>query len=489
MRRPEKQKERIDFDPKKTGFLRYKKWGDEYLVTNDIGEHAFISGDVFSRLAAGKLDKDSAEYKDLSRKGLVRDYMDFSGLAERWLEKNHFLFSGPALHIAVLTRRCNHDCVYCHASSKRSGRGLDMNRETASRVLDAIFASPADNITIEFQGGEPLLNWPVLEFVVNEAAARTKTFDKKVSLSLVTNLSAMTGERLNFLLKHNVAICTSLDGPADLHDKNRVATGGSSHAQVVKWWKTIKKRTARTKNGPDALLTVTQQSLGRHKDIVDEYVRIGARSIFLRFLNPFGAAKKAWPGIGYTAREYIEFYTKALDYIIELNLKKKASLVEHTARIFLRKILTGTDPNFMDLRSPCGAGIGQIAYDYDGRVFNCDEGRMLAAEGTDSFCMGDLKKETYADLASSSVVKCVVTASVTDIQTLCSSCVYKPYCGVCPVFNYSEHNDLYMHHPNFRCEIYTGVMDYLFARLREPKVRKLFESWAGSSAGAAGIHV
>ena len=486
---PRKQKKEIEFNPQRTGFLRFKRSGDEYLVTNDIGEYAFLTEKVFSKLAAGTLDKKSAEYKDLSRKGFVRDYMDFAGLADRWREKNHFLFSGPALHIAVLTRRCNHDCVYCHASSKKGGRGLDMTKETALKVLDSVFASPAPSVTIEFQGGEPLLNWPVLEFMVKEAAERLKTTDKKVGLSLVTNLSAMTAERLDFLLKHNVAICTSLDGPADLHNKNRVATGGGSHAEVLKWWKIIKKRTARSKNGPDALLTVTKQSLGRHKDIVDEYVRIGARSIFLRFLNPFGAAKKAWGRIGYTAREYIEFYTKALDYVIDLNLKKKASLVEHTARIFLRKILTDTDPNFMDLRSPCGAGIGQIAYDYDGRVFTCDEGRMLAAEGTDAFCMGDLKKEAYADLAASPTVKCVVTASVTDIQTLCSSCVYKPYCGVCPVFNYSEHNDLYMHHPNFRCEIYTGVMDYLFARLREPKVKKLFESWAGSSAGVAGIHV
>lgn len=484
-----KQKEEINFSAKKTGFFRYKKLGPGYLITNDIGEYEFVSPAVFSALAAGRLVAGSADYKRLAAKGFVRDYMDFPSLSGRWREKNFFLFRGPALHIIVLTRRCNHACVYCQTSSVNSGAGLDMTRETAGKILDAVFCSPADSLTIEFQGGEPLLNWPVLEFVVRETAARLRASEKKVGFSVVTNLSGMTAERLGFLLKHNVAICTSLDGPEDLHNKNRVCSGFNSHKTVVQWWKRIRKKISRTKNGPDALLTVTKQSLGRHKDIVDEYVRLGARGIFLRFLVPFGAAKAAWPRIGYSAAEYVDFYRKTLDYILELNLKGAGSIVEHTARIFLRKILTGTDPNYMDLRSPCGAGVGQLAYDYDGRVFTCDEGRMLAAGGDESFCLGDLKTGSYADMVSSPVAKCLVTASITDIQTLCSSCVYKPYCGVCPVFNYAEHNDLYMHHPNDRCEIYTGVLDYLFNKLREPKAGKVFEAWAGSEAGVVGGHI
>ena len=484
-----KQKEKIDFNAKKAGFFRYKKLGSDYLITNDIGEYEFVSPGVFSALASGRLVPGSADYKRLSEKGFVRDYMDFPSLSGRWREKNNFLFKGPTLHIIVLTRRCNHACVYCQASTAKSGAGFDMTRQTAGKIIDAIFCSPADSLTIEFQGGEPLLNWPVLEFVVNETAARLRASEKKVGFSVVTNLSGMTPGRLSFLVKHNVAVCTSLDGPEDLHNKNRVCSGFNSHKTVVQWWKRVKGRTSKTKNGPDALLTVTKQSLGRHKDIVDEYVRLGARGIFLRFLNPFGAAKAAWPHIGYSAAEYVEFYKNALGYIIELNSKGAGSIIEHTARIFLRKILTGADPNFMDLRSPCGAGIGQLAYNYDGRVFSCDEGRMLAGEGVCSFCLGDVKTDSYEAIVSSPVVKSLVTASITDIQTLCSSCVYKPYCGVCPVFNYSEHNDLYLHHPNYRCEIYTGVLDYLFEKLRDPAAAKVFESWAGSDAGAAGGHI
>ena len=42
---------------------------------------------------------------------------------------------------------------------------------------------------------------------------------------------------------------------------------------------------------------------------------------------------------------------------------------EGHARIFLKKILMGYSENYMELRSPCGAGIGQMAYYYDGNIY------------------------------------------------------------------------------------------------------------------------
>jgi hypothetical protein len=44
----------------------------------------------------------------------------------------------------------------------------------------------------------------------------------------------------------------------------------------------------------------------------------------------------------------------------------------------LKKMLTTSDPNYVDTRSPCGAVIGQVAYNFDGKIYSCDEGRMMA---------------------------------------------------------------------------------------------------------------
>ena len=468
------------FKPEKTGFFRYRQLVGGYLLTNDAGNFEFLSGAEFKNFLSGRLKNGTPVYSKLAAGGFLGGKADIPALSSKWRQKNSFLLSGPSLHIVVLTQRCNHSCAYCQSGSSAGSAGKgDMTRQVAGRVLDTIFSSPVSSLTVEFQGGEPLLNWPVLSFMVAEIKERARKSGKNVAVTLVTNLSEMTTARLDFLLKNKVKICTSLDGPGKLHNVNRPFSGGNSHKGVVKWLQEIKKKQAGHVAG-DALLTVTKASLPHWKEIVDEYVRLGLAGIFVRFLNPFGAAKRVWGSIGYSAGEYVDFYKKSLDYIIGLNLSGKSKIVEHSARILLVKILGEGDPNYLDLRSPCGAGIGQMAYDYDGRVFTCDEGRMLAAMGDDAFYMGAPGPKSYGRLIESPVVRCVVTASLTDIQVSCSECAYKPYCGVCPVYNYTEHGDLFMHQPSYRCAIYAGILDHIFMRLKDKKIRGLFETWAHS---------
>ena len=52
----------------------------------------------------------------------------------------------------------------------------------------------------------------------------------------------------------------------------------------------------------------------------------------------------------------------------------------------------------MELRSPCGAAMGQMAYYYNGNVYTCDEGRMLAEMGNSAFCLGSALKNDYNEL-------------------------------------------------------------------------------------------
>src|SRR5690606_7218602 len=126
----------------------------------------------------------------------------------------------------------------------------------------------------------------------------------------------------------------------------------------------------------EALLTTTKSTLSMAKQVVDTYIGLGFKTIFLRPVDPFGFAERTRLLIEYPRGAYLEFYREAVDYMIELN-KQGVEILERYAGIFLTKILRGTDPNFLDTRSPAGAGIGALAYNYDGNIFTCDEGRML----------------------------------------------------------------------------------------------------------------
>ena len=65
--------------------------------------------------------------------------------------------------------------------------------------------------------------------------------NKSLSFALVTNLSLMDDEKLDYLLDRKIQLCTSLDGPADLHDKIRIYKNGQSHATATSWMKIYRK--------------------------------------------------------------------------------------------------------------------------------------------------------------------------------------------------------------------------------------------------------
>jgi len=468
----------IKLDPKKVAHCRFKKLGGRYLVTNDIGRYVFLSPSDFRQYMEGRLNESNQLYQELEEKEFIGNSLDRENLIEKYRQRNGFIFLGPSLHIVVVTLRCNYRCVYCQASSEEmTSKGFDMSIETAKKVVDNIFRSPNKFITIEFQGGEPLVNWPTVKFIVEYARKLNKTAKKNLFITLVSNLSLMTGERYKFLAKNKVIFCTSLDGSKDLQNKNRPFPGGDSYKATTDWVKKIKKYQSKKKNlyHLSALLTVSRESLRYPKEIIDEYIKLGFSGIHLRPLSFLGLSGKMKNKIGYSVEDFLKFWRAAMDYIVSFNSKSKV-FKERGSAIILRKILTDKDPNFLDLRSPCGAGIGQMLYNYDGKVFTCDEGRML---GDDTFVIGNVNKDNYKEMIAHETVRSCCMASLLDNLT-CDNCVYKPYCGVCPVLNYALYGDIFVSSPyNERCKLSQGMLDYLFQKLQNERSRRVFERWLG----------
>lgn len=460
------------------GFFRFKKLNSQYLLTNDLGEYVFLAERDFDDFLSKGSKAGIKNIEELQRKGFLNPELSQDKTIKSYSSKNSFLKNGPSLHIVVLTLRCNHRCLYCHASAQDLSKvDLDMDEKTAKAVVDLIFDSPSNDITIEFQGGEPLCNFPVLQFIVEYAHEKNKKIGKNLLITVVSNLSLMDEDKLNWLFKRKVVFCTSLDGPKILHNKQRIFTGGDSYDNVSQWTRKIAKKYKTIGYKINALTTITKYSFSFWKEIVDEYVDLGFESIFLRFLNPFGLAQKAASFIAYEPEDFLAFYKKALDYIIDLNLQGK-KIKEGYAVLILKKIFTDESINFLDLRSPCGAGIGQLAYNFNGDVFTCDEGRMLSRMGDNSFLLGNVLKNSYLEIVGHDVVKSVCIASTLDGLPKCCQCVYKPLCGVCPVYNYTEQGNIFAQIPNNgRCKLFSGIFDYLFEKLQDEKAYGVFQGW------------
>ncbi|MDY0000454.1 MAG: His-Xaa-Ser system radical SAM maturase HxsB [Polyangia bacterium] len=466
--------------------FRFRKLaGDRLLITNDSGAYARLTAEELDAFLRGSLDPSSPLAAELEDKGFVLTPESEARLIEQIRLRSEHLFQGPLLHIVITTLRCNQKCRYCHASRKgMSAGGWDMTPETARKVVDVIFQSPSPRLTIEFQGGEPLVNFPVVRQIVEDAYGRADATGRHVEFTLVSNLSLLDEEKLAFLVDNGVMICTSLDGPKPLHDKNRPMADGSSYDETLRWMGRINALYRERGMDPslayvNALATISRATLKDPKGLVDEYRKLGFKAIHLRPLNPFGFGEKVWAREGYSAEEFLAFYREALDYIVGLN-KEGVEIQEKTASLFLTRILTAQNPNYMDLRSPCGAGIGQLAYNFDGRVYLCDEGRMVSAMGEDLFCIGHVGEQTYEEIIRHESVGSLCLASCLECLPGCSDCAYNPYCGVCPVYNYQMQGDLFAVQPESeRCRIQMGIQDMLFELLLEggPGMLELLERW------------
>ncbi len=460
----------------------FRRLDGSVLLTNDAGRFTFLTEEEFLEFVGGSLDRSGPLAARLRELGFLEGPDSAERLGQEILRAKTHLTTGPSLHILILTLRCNHRCVYCQASRRPMDTpGVDMSLDVADRVLDVVFSSPAPALTIEFQGGEPLANFPVLEHVVEQA--RRRAGHRTLYLTLVSNLSLMDEERLAFLVDNNVAICTSLDGPKHLHDANRPWSGGSSYEVTVRWMDRILEEYARRglpEGQVNALLTVSRRTLETPpEEIVDEYVRRGIKVLHLRPVQPFGFAGKTWQRVAVPPGAFLDYYARAFSYLLDLN-RKGVEIQEKTASLLLTKILTGRDPNYMDLRSPCGAGLGQLAYDHDGSVYPCDEARMVAAMGDPVFRLGHVAENSYREIAEHDTVRALAVASCLEGQVGCSTCAYKPYCGVCPVAAYALRGSIFESAPHSdRCRLQMGIQDLLFRTLRQEgsEVGALLEKW------------
>jgi len=306
----------------KLGNFRFKKLGGKNLLTNDGGAWIFLNSKDFSRFLAGKIGEKEKVYQELEKKLFFKaGKPETAALASQYLKLNYSLAQGTSLFIIVLTLRCNHRCLYCQATPERpQSRGFDMSHLTAKKVVDLIFRTPSSFVRIEFQGGEPLLNWPVLKYIVRYAKELNQEKKKNLQISLVSNLTLLDDKKLKFLLDEAVDISCSFDGPAKVHNKNRIYLGGkNSHQAVCRQIKKIQAaiKERENKNKPvarlDAVLTVSRYSLPHFKEIIDEYLKRGFNNIFIRPLSPLGLGKQTWKKIGYSAQAFIDFYKKSMD--------------------------------------------------------------------------------------------------------------------------------------------------------------------------------
>lgn len=450
---------------------------DRYFVSGMGGDHVFVSREKLDQVITRRLSADDPIYPDFIANHLIADndsdvHRDL--LAAKYRTRLSRLPDWTALHMFVTTLRCDHSCQYCQVSRVSEDReAFDMTTDTADKAIGLMLQSPSRYLKVEFQGGESLLNFDLVRHVVTESKKRSE--DHQIEFVITTNLANLTDDMLDFAVEHGLSFSTSLDGPAALHNANRPRPGRDSHSKTVEGIRRVRERLGH--QAVSALMTTTAASLAQPEEIIDEYVRLGFDSVFLRYISPYGFAVKSAAKIGYETQKFIEFFKEGLAYILRLN-KQGVAIRETYTQIVLQKIFSPAASGYIDLQSPAGMGIAGIVYNYNGEVYSSDEGRMLAEMGDKTFLLGSVGN-SYQDLFLSSPLLPMIHESMVEGIPGCSECAFQLYCGTDPVFHHRTQGDFIGHRPSSAfCERNMSVIKHILSLLEDdPEAASILKSW------------
>lgn len=117
----------------------------------------------------------------------------------------------------VMSEKCNLNCSYCGVD-KLSTKRIDGDLLLAkfNKIRDE---NPDEVIRIDFFGGEPLINFDLMQYIIE----RTKD-DPQIQYFMPTNGLLLDEEKLEYLQQHDVQISISFDGL--WQDRNRLQHNG-----------------------------------------------------------------------------------------------------------------------------------------------------------------------------------------------------------------------------------------------------------------------
>jgi uncharacterized protein len=170
-------------------------------------------------------------------------------------ELNKDTFEREIANLSILTlevtQRCNFRCKYCSYSGKyyyqRTHSNNSMNFRVAKKIIDYFLTLVSSdkrtttnkNIVVSFYGGEPLLEFGLIRKCVEYLRSKTKYLSINISFGITTNGSLLNSNVIEYLVKNTFSLAISLDGPEEIHNKNRVYRNGKGTFNNI--WKNIKK--------------------------------------------------------------------------------------------------------------------------------------------------------------------------------------------------------------------------------------------------------
>lgn len=173
-----------------------------------------------------------------------------------------------------VSHHCNLRCRYCYAGGGNFGKKDKlMTANTARKAVDFFMdhTNGKDELSLSFDGGEPMINFDVIKEAVSYAAEKGEKRDQPVRFSIGTNATLVTEEIADFFSRHRFSPQFSLDGPEHIHDELRpLKNGKGSYRQLLEGIQQFDKKGVKLASR----ITLTPKNL-RLRDYVEQLHEMG----------------------------------------------------------------------------------------------------------------------------------------------------------------------------------------------------------------------
>ena len=324
-------------------------------------------------------------------------------------------------HLSVLIKPasslCNLRCKYCFYANVSSIRKIQsygiMSREISEQIIDNLFSEldTGDELSIAFQGGEPTLaGLPWLEHFVSYAEQK----DPSVSLNfaLQTNGILLDDTWCRFLKEHRFLVGLSWDGPASIHNTNRVDPQGQGTFSIIRHARQLLKKHAVEHN----ILCVLTNETARHPQQIWKFIEDQGIDFiqFIPCLDDLDCQGQNW---ALTPKRFYNFYSTLFEFwhkAVQNGKYISVKLFDDIANLFLYRQVTA-----------CGL-IGHCSMQYvveaDGSVFPCDFYVL------DEYRLGNLCTDSPSSLFKNYLLS-NFKFKASRLSLHCERCKYSSACG------------------------------------------------------------
>lgn len=386
--------------------------------------------DSLSRFSLSEEEQDLYLYlkKNLKETKTIDSFDSFS-----YLEENEFSITSASL---MISQNCNLCCTYCYGGEhgQYHSKTLFMSKNIALYAIKFLIKNNKriDNeININFFGGEPLLNFELIKYVVQ--ICKTNFQDYNFVFSLTTNATLITDDIADFFIKYAFRVMISIDGYKEIHNYHRkYSNGDGSFPDVIKGIQILRE------HGVEFRIRATLDSrfYEKYNEINDYLKLLGSDRVTISRLISYNDDTQDFPldvAAIKNENKYLKSYLySVVDEVLSGNYPKNFPLLSSFKKIvFAEKSLIN-----------CGAYEGGTAISSDGKLYPCH--RFV---GMKDFDFGNVFDGVNKDKLKKQL------ASLDENTKYCNNCFGKYICQRSCLRDLAKSGGKYISHTSEYCDI------------------------------------